>query len=162
MITFDSAVKLILQDEGALSNNLSTDPHGGLTNFGISQIQNPDVDVLHLTRERAIDLYRNRYWVPVWGDSLPSPLNLLVFDCAVNQGVKAAIDILQTAVGVARDGVIGDVTLAAVKRRDATELTARFTSIRLQRYTELSGFGANGQGWFYRVAINLLAVGRGV
>lgn len=54
MADFDLSVQFVLEDEGVFTNNLQTDPDRGLTNFGISQKQNPDVDVAHLTRDGAI------------------------------------------------------------------------------------------------------------
>ena len=117
MADFDLAVRYVLEDEGVLTNNLRTDPDGGLTNFGISQKQNPDVDVAHLTRDRAIIIYHNRYWVTMHCDVMRWPLNFLVFDTAVNQGPRSAADLLQQAVGVTVDGIVGTVTLAAAARR---------------------------------------------
>jgi lysozyme family protein len=157
---FTAAVQFVLADEGALTDDPHNDPDGGLTNFGISQKQNPDVDVATLTRDQAVAVYQRRYWAPAGCDRLPWPLSFLMFDCAVNQGVGTAARLLQGALGVTPDGVIGPATLAAVTKRDPWELTARMTAIRLQAYVSDAEYRANGQGWFYRVARNLLAAGR--
>lgn len=159
MADFEAAVQLVLADEGALTDNLVTDPNGGLTNFGISQKQNPDVDVAHLTREAAIAIYRARYWDTLKCYALSWPLDFLVFDAAVNQGQMTTARMLQTAVSVPVDGNIGPVTLAAIISRDPWELTARFCALRLKSYVGTDGYQANGEGWFYRVAKNLLAAG---
>jgi len=47
---FQRAVNIVLLEEGPMSNNATTsDPDGGLTQFGISKVQHPDVDVGNLT-----------------------------------------------------------------------------------------------------------------
>ena len=48
---------------------------------------------------------------------MPPSLALLVFDAAVNCGVGRAARWLQGVLGVAQDGVLGDITLAALARR---------------------------------------------
>ena len=157
---FAAAVKIVLVDEGRMNNHPTTDPNGGLTKFGIAQKQHPSVDVANLTQEQAIAIYQSEYWTPCACDRLPWPLSFLVFDSAVNQGVGRARLLLQEALGVRQDGDIGPVTLAAVAKRDPWELTARFTAVRLLWYVKTANFAADGEGWFYRVATNLLQAGR--
>lgn len=50
---FPQIMVLIFDLEGPESDNLTTDPNGGLTKFGISQVQHPDVDVANLTPTTA-------------------------------------------------------------------------------------------------------------
>lgn len=83
--TFDDAVQRVLRDEGGFVD----DPvdRGGATNFGISSRANPDVDVRNLTREGAVQIYRERYWNAIDADALPPALRGVAFDAAVNHGV---------------------------------------------------------------------------
>lgn len=161
---FAIAVKIILDDEGVMSDDPKNDPDGGLTKFGWSQKQNPDIDVASLTCDSAVTLYRQRIWTPAGCDATPWPLSLLLFDSAVNQGVATAIRLLQQALHPGRtwvgDGIMGPQTLALVRDAEPWDLTARFTAVRLQSYVRDKEYPQDGQGWFYRVAKNLLAAGR--
>ena len=89
----------------------------------------------------------------------PAWRGLRVFDTAVNSGIGQAIRFLQRAVGMADDGVVGPLTLAAVMRRDPEAVQARFNGHRLEFMTKLSTFDVFGKGWARRVAANLQAVG---
>lgn len=82
---FDSAVDVILQEEGGYASN--DGGSGAPVNFGINQAANPDVDVKTLTKDGAKKIYKERYWNAINGDSLPANMQLLAMDAAVNQGV---------------------------------------------------------------------------
>lgn len=64
---------------------------GGVTKYGISKKANPDVDVRNLTKAKAIELYKERYWFRNNCQNYKYPLNLIVFDTAVNCGRLKAI-----------------------------------------------------------------------
>jgi len=68
-------------------------------------------------RDEEIEwIYRRNYWEEIKGDSLPSPLSIAVFDCAVNSGPSRSIKLLQAACGgLIIDGAIGPLTLAAAQ-----------------------------------------------
>jgi lysozyme family protein len=141
-----------------MSDNPVTDPNGGLTRFGISQTQNPKVDVAGLTRDTAIAFYKAKYWDADGCGKLPWPLSFLLFDSAVNQGTKTAVKFLQRAVGAVIDGQIGPQTIGAVAKRDPIDLSARFCAYRIVGYTMDSEWSADGNGWSYRVCLNCLDV----
>ncbi|MDF1536067.1 MAG: glycosyl hydrolase 108 family protein [bacterium] len=109
---FNSLIEEILRHEGGYVFD-PADP-GGETNFGISARAHPDVDIVNLTRDRAMEIYRTDYW-RVWMDKINDPiLCLQVFDFAVNAGLPKAAIFLQRTVGVAEDSIIGPITLTAV------------------------------------------------
>src|SRR5580704_9612285 len=85
MLTFQTSLAQVLKSEGGYVNDPS-DP-GGETNLGISKRAYPDLDIASLTPETVAPIYKRDYWDRIAGDSLPSPLNYIAFDCAVNQGV---------------------------------------------------------------------------
>lgn len=91
---------------------------GLTTKYGIDQRSHPDVDIKNLTREQAEAIYRHDYWNKVKADKLPEPLDMVVMDIAVNNGVGRASKWLQGAVGAKEDGVIGPVTLGLVAKKD--------------------------------------------
>src|SRR5581483_11873606 len=102
---FQAAVDFVLAAEGGIVDDPS-DP-GGLTRFGISQRAYPNLDIRRLTLADAKALYRKDYWDACSCDKLPPGIAFVVFDAAVNQGVSASIRMLQRAVSVKEDGVIG-------------------------------------------------------
>ncbi len=113
---FNRCISLILAEEGGLSNHRQ-DP-GGLTKYGISQRSYPTLNIAALTLSEAQALYRRDYWNPIHGDELPSGLDLLMLDCAINQGVVTAIQLLQQAIRIQDDGLLGPKTLAAAEHAE--------------------------------------------
>lgn len=79
---------------------------GGLTKFGISKRWHPTLDIANLTREQAINVYRQGYWEPSGAPFLSWPLDLVIFDAEVNQGHGVAHRIL-TGGGTWQDALLG-------------------------------------------------------
>ena len=159
MTPFERALSIVLGHEGG--DTITDDPRdaGGLTKWGISQVNHPTVDVRNLTREGAAAIYRADYWDPCQCDELPAPVALCVFDSAVNQGIWAAARMLQAAVGAETDGKIGPKTLAAVARYPVGALVRRFMVERAHKYISLGGFAAFGRGWIARtIAVTVDAI----
>jgi lysozyme family protein len=74
-----------------------------------------------------------------------------VFDCAVNSGPGRAAMLLQQAIGVWPDGVIGPKTMAAIKATDAKATVDRFCDLRLAFLRGLPTWPTFGKGWERRV-----------
>lgn len=149
MIGFDKAFEGIIGVEGGYVND-PRDP-GGETKYGITKRDFPALDIANITMDDAKRIYREQYWDKVYGDELPWPLALFVFDAAVNQGVEPAKRLLQKAVGTVQDGIIGKNTMAAIKRADQAELCALFMADRALRYVGTRNFDIYGRGWFKRL-----------
>lgn len=107
------AISFVLEHEGGLTND--PDDPGGITKYGISKKSYPNVDIFNLTREGAEEIYRRDYWNKCRCDDLPPECAIATFDCAVNQGPETAIYLLQKALGVKQDGIIGRITLKAAE-----------------------------------------------
>lgn len=131
MYDWEKAIAFVLRAEGGYT----LDPHdkGGETNFGISKRSYPKLDIKNLTEEKAKSIYQKDYWQFCKCDELPSPLAIAVFDAAVNQGQGAAPRMLQIALRVNVDGVIGDKTIAAAFK-SGNDGVVRFMSQRMARY----------------------------
>lgn len=153
-MNFDTAFTRLLGHEGGYINH-EADP-GGETNWGISKRSYPGVDIKALTVDSAKAIYLRDYWLPASCSQLPEAVRFDVFDMAVNSGVKAAIKMLQAAVNVTPDGVIGPVTLTAVAGVNPAQLSAKFNGARLQFMTGLPTWPSFGKGWARRIASNLL------
>jgi lysozyme family protein len=147
MTDFNAAFSHVVGLEGGYVND-PQDP-GGETKYGISKRAHPTVDIKNLTLAQAKEIYCWSYWMPAQCDKLPYPLNAYVFDAAVNQGVGAAIRMLQTAAKVKVDGVIGAVTLNAIKQD--SDIAHKFMAERALRYFDTSNFERFGKGWLKRI-----------
>ena len=152
-MNFDQAFERLIGHEGGYVAD-SRDP-GGETKFGISKRAYPHLDIKALTLHDAKDIYRRDFWQRVRGDELPREFAFQALDAAVNHGIGNAVRWMQRAAGVADDGVIGPVTLAAVQRAQPADLVLRFNAERLRFYAKLTTFSTFGRGWVNRVAGNL-------
>lgn len=132
---FRACLDFVLRMEGGEVNH-PNDP-GGHTKYGISQRAYPELDIVSLTLEQAGEIYHRDYWLPCHCDQLPPALALALFDCAVNCGKGRAIALLQAALGVQIDGVIGSRTVAAASRQYRSGLV-KFLTRRVQHYVELA------------------------
>lgn len=103
---------------------------GGETKYGISKRAFPNEDIKNLTKHRAYELYKEFYWDKVKADTLPYPLNMLVFDFAVNSGPVRAIQVLQMILKVTQDGIIGPRTIAAAQKAPLKHTCARYLTAR--------------------------------
>lgn len=108
---WNEAIAFVLEMEGGYT--MDPDDPGGETNFGISKKSYPNLDIKHLSRQDAVEIYHRDFWVPCRCADLPRSWAISVFDCAVNQGTRVSIRLMQIALGVVVDGVIGEKTLAA-------------------------------------------------
>ena len=157
---FQNAVAKILKKEGGYVDHPRD--NGGPTNFGITYktlakwrgVHHSKIskdDVRRLSRQEAIDIYRAKYWTTCRCDELPEGLALAVFDFAVNSGPARAAKFLQRIVGAKVDGIIGGMTLKAVKRWDEKELIVWLQNARLQWLEKHEDWDVFGRGWTNRI-----------
>lgn len=158
---FDSAVTIILGLEGGYSDD-AKDP-GGKTRYGITEAVARAHSYAGLMSQLPLtlakEIYRKSYWDACHCDAIPWPLSLYVFDAAVNQGVQAAIQLLQHALGTVQDGIIGQQTLSLAASSTSWH-AARFMSLRALRYTGTRNFDTYGAGWFSRLFLVSIAGGK--
>lgn len=135
----------VLKWEGGYVND-PNDP-GGETKWGITKRDYPDEDIPNLSRERALEIYANDYWLAAGCDTIPFPYNVAVFDTAVNCGVSRAVGWYQQVKGV-------DMFLAYRKQYYTELVNKNPTMVRyargwwgrladLQKYVEINR-GSNG------------------
>lgn len=136
---FHKIVSTVINLEGGLSldPNDSGNWTGGKqgagelrgTKYGISAAAHPTLDIQALTVDDAKEIYKRDYWDAVGGDELPPALAAVVFDTAVNSGVKTALRLLSESNGL-----------------------LDFIGRRFQHYASLEQFGVYGRGWTRRFA----------
>ena len=158
---FAACLEQVLAHEGGYVDH-PADP-GGATNMGITRktlarwrnvspwTDLPKSAVAALGRDEAARIYRTHYWNPCPAE-MPAGLDLALFDFAVNSGPDRAIRTLQAGLGVAADGVVGPLTLAAAAKTDRAAAINDLCDRRLGFLGRLSSFAVFGRGWTRRVA----------
>lgn len=155
---FDRALAIILHHEGGYVNH-PQDP-GGRTNLGVTQRvweawvgrRVTEAEMRALTPAMVAPLYRKEYWDACRCDEMPPAVALVVFDFAVNAGVRRAAITVQRVAGTAQDGRIGPVTLAAINARTARSTVISYSEARRVFYRGLRTFATFGRGWLRRTA----------
>lgn len=92
-VNFEEAVSFVLKWEGGYTND-PNDP-GGETKYGICKRSYPTLDIKNLTLDKAKEIYYQNYWLKAGCDELSPPLDIIVFDTAVNCGVGRAKEFLE-------------------------------------------------------------------
>jgi lysozyme family protein len=151
---FDAAIGLLLSPdvEGGYVND-PLDP-GGETHWGISKRTYPELDIRNLRQEEAIEIYRKDFWTKLCCPELPPALAIVLFDSAVNQGERPAIEMLQASLGVVVDGLMGPATVTAARgmaKKRVSNTVAVFMSRRGLRYSRHALFPRYALGWFKRL-----------
>jgi lysozyme family protein len=155
---FDDALAAVLEHEGGFVNH-KLDP-GGMTNLGVTKRvweawvgkTVSEADMRALTPAIVAPMYRKQYWDAVKGDELPSGLDYLMFDFAINAGASRAIKTMQRAIGTTPDGAIGPKTMQALRNADPDALIDKFSAEKEAFYRSLPTFATFGKGWLRRVA----------
>lgn len=140
-------------------HQFSNNPHdpGGATYSGVTQraydayrkIKGlPSQSVRAMFDNECRDIYRTQYWTPCQAQLLPAGLDLCQYDEAVNSGVVEAGRLLQQALGVNIDGMVGLETLNAVHQcHDIPDLIRRVCAARLSFWHRLKTWVYFGTGW---------------
>lgn len=155
---FPAALRALLNHEGGFVNHPS-DP-GGITNLGVTKVvweewvRHPVTaqDMRGLTPEKVLPLYKRKYWDRVNGDALPSGVDYVVFDAAVNSGPGRAVKWLQEVLSVPQTGAVDAATLAKLKAVDLKQLVGTYNAARLLFLQKLPTWKTFGNGWARRVA----------
>ena len=171
-VNYLPAERLVTTLEGGYSDN-PKDP-GGATYRGITLRAYEDyrgcsctpAQLRALSDAEVSEFYHELYWPSVEGDALPSGVDLMLFDGAVNTGRRRSVTFLQQALHLADDGVLGPVTLkATLAVHDTPSLIGAIVQARNRFYRGLPTFDTFGNGWIKRtttVALTASAWGRKV
>jgi lysozyme family protein len=164
---FQQALAFTLAQEGNWSDNEADT--GGPTMRGItltvfrawrhdSSATPSKLRVISAGEVQAI--YRGLYWNPVRGAYLHPGVGLLVFDAAVNLGVRCAALLLQRTLSVSQDGAIGPETLGEAGREAPGVLIGKLAGEREAFYRSCRAFPVFGRGWLARNQACFLAACR--
>ena len=171
-MTDDDIISGILESEGGFVDNPAD--RGGPTKFGITHRTlfahrgRPvtRVDVEQLTEAEAREIYRRRFIVGPGFHRLSSPaLRMVVVDCGVLHGERNAVRMLQRALGIRADALLGPLTESRANAYDGRRLALLVEADRIKflgRHvtSDLTDADQDGipdntefaAGWFARVA----------
>lgn len=164
---YDTAFAMVIGHEGGFTDNRNDRGNwtsgvigqGQLkgTKYGIAAMSYPDLDIKNLTLQQAKAIYKRDYWDKVGGDQLPPKVAFNVFDGAINSGIGRSARWLQMAVGAKPDGMIGPMTLRAVKAQDEQRTVMLYCAERLLflASTNPTTWNNFGRGLVNRVAHNM-------
>lgn len=154
---FERFIARVLAHEGGYVNH-PADP-GGETNWGITRrtanANGYTAPMRAMSRAQAVEIYYKAFWLRYRCADMPAALAYQFFDAAINHGYGNAARMLQRAAGTADDGIVGNLTIDAVRRLPESDMLMRFNAERIDFYTKLSQFPTFGKGWVRRVAENL-------
>lgn len=182
MSDFEKCITKTLRYEGVSSSSEGYVDHpndkGGATKFGISYSfvkdtgnidffdMNGDMvldkrDIQQLTFEKAVEAYKKYFWdVFELDDIVDNKKAFLVFDAAVNHGIKGATKLLQRALNVCGfelkvDGIYGAKTKRALQECDAEEFVVSFQQKRTSLYQAIVNNNPSQnvflRGWLNRI-----------
>ena len=141
MSALETALQFVLRWEGGFVDH--RDDPGGRTNRGVTQgaYDNWRIrqgqsrrDVKDIEDAEVHAIYRTDYWLPPRCDLLPSPLDLVQFDTAVNMGVRRSVRFLQECIGCRADGDFGPATQRAASGCDTGAVLAAYCTRREDHY----------------------------
>jgi lysozyme family protein len=153
MSDFDLAIPIILRHEGGFVNDKND--AGGATNFGVSlrwlksrglltelehQTGTDDAvaAVAKMTREDAEAFYKKFWWLAYgYGGIVAQMVSNKIFDMAVNLGAPRAHRMVQAAVGVKTDGILGNGTLGEINHTSPGSLVLVLQNTQAQFYRTL-------------------------
>lgn len=144
MSRFSKCLSVVLGNEGGFSDH--KDDRGGATNYGVIQstydayrksLYLAPRPVIEIEHDEVESIYYN-FWKAAHCDYMPEPLDLQMFDAAINHGPGRAIKLLQEVLGVEIDGICGRETMKALHE----EILA--TSI-----TDICKKYLDARSWFY-------------
>lgn len=140
-MNYEDCLNFVMRWEGGFVN----DPldRGGATNRGVTQRtydawrtrKGADLrSVADMDPSELYQIYLERYWNPVKCRAFASPLDLALFDSAVQHGAGRTAKWLQELLDVTADGVVGPVTIEAASRQPVHDLTAAYLDRRQRFY----------------------------
>jgi lysozyme family protein len=146
MILASDIIDAILQREGVTFTDRPADCGGptccGITLATYRAYRAPDVvtvdDLKRLDPPTARKVYQHVYIdSPGFGQIADPSLQALMVDAGVQHGTETAVKMLQRAIGVTPDGLLGPVSLAAINSHDPRSLRSLLCGARIRLYGAL-------------------------
>ena len=137
---FQAFTDEVIRIEGGYVND--PDDPGGETNYGITKrlavAHGYKGSMIHMTQDQAKEIYRQSFWNNSLASNIMNDSAFNIYLLSIHSGNKQAIVILQRAVGVTADGLIGPATLNAVSQASQSLLIEALCYRTLDFYVIIS------------------------
>lgn len=162
---FEQALHWLRNHEGGVTNHPESD-RGGLTNLGVTHEEYdryrrlkglPLRSVTLIEDDEVRDIYHTFYWKPIQGPLLPSGIDNVIFDMAVNNGVvgaaRAAQRVANKLMGrnISVDGHIGPITCDLIDDCPEASFIDAFCDERIRVDKTFWNWLPNRFGWLNRI-----------
>jgi lysozyme family protein len=158
-MNFEKALHKVLELEGGLK--LHKNPTENFETYaGIYRKAHPDWEgwqYLDKGLEPPFELVKNFYYENYYKpfeEVKDERIRALLFETAVNLGVRQTIKLTQKVLGVKVDGILGSQTLNALNSADPEDFIKDFTLVRIAFYTTLSNKNPKRYALYLRGWIN--------
>jgi lysozyme family protein len=137
-MNLETALRYVIPIEGPDSND--PQDHAGQTRFGITAAEAAahGFDIDTLTLEQAKTIYAADYLPSGLNGILSEPVAIKIFDMGVNQGVTTAVRLVQGALGVTVDGILGPKTILAINGISPDRMMRYLVSVAVRRYVDIA------------------------
>ena len=140
-MNYEDCLNFVMRWEGGFVN----DPHdrGGATNRGVTQATYDDWrtrkgfdrrSVADIDPSEVYLIYLERYWNPPKCRAFGTPLDLALFDSAVQHGPGRTAKLLQEILNITADGIVGPKTIEAANQHPVLALTDAYLTRRERFY----------------------------
>ncbi len=158
-MNFEKALEKVLELEGGLK--LHKNPTEEFETYaGIYRKAHPNWkgwEYLDKGLEPPFELVKNFYYENYWKpfkEVKDESVKALLFETAVNLGVRQTVKLAQKVLGVTVDGILGAKTLQAINSADPKDFIRDFTLARIAFYTALANKNPKKYALYLRGWIN--------
>lgn len=165
----------LLPDNDGQPIHKDANDSGGWTSYGITLAtyqqyfgNNKTVnDLKNMTQDQIQTIYKS-FWNSCHCDDLHNGVDLMVFDFAVNAGIKRSSTVLQKSINsfsnnnIDVDGIIGKNTISCANAINDSKLIDALLKEQEDFYKSLKAFKYFGNGWLrrlndkYKVALSMI------
>lgn len=152
MAEFAPCFEKVINLEGGYRLHEVPGDRGGMTYAGIARNMWPGwpgwvkIDACQVDAEltgMVQSFYRKNFWDRIRGDDIPfQGVAFMLYDFAVNAGVKASVRIAQRIIEATPDGILGDKTFSKLNayiedEKDECIFVATFSLLKVFRYKDI-------------------------
>jgi len=147
-LSFSVAFNRTMSNEGGYVLHTVKDDRGGMTFAGIARKYNSSWSGWQLIdagdrgsnalKKSVKEFYFTNYFSACRLRDVKSQLVVnVIYDFAVNAGVRTAVRIAQQSIGCNADGIAGPKTIGALNEVDEDEFVCRYALVKIKRYSAI-------------------------
>lgn len=162
MKDYSKSFNILIKDEGGYNLHTVSHDSGGETYAGITKKFYPNWEGWEFLKNNDIKIqgavynfYKVHYWDKIKADSYNNfYIKEIVFNFAVNVGVRTAIKLMQKILGTISDGIIGPITIRVLNKFDVEKFILEYTIGKISKYASICNNNSSQKkfllGWVNR------------